>query len=81
MEITRDEYGNLRQELLDQIKIELGLIEREADEFTAKELADTFETQVVNLMIFMEKNEIGYTRRKALADGRRQYVYKIERDK
>lgn len=70
-----------REELLEQIKIELGLIEREEDEFTAKELADGFNTLVTNLTVYLEINDIPYTRRKALADGRRQYVYKIEREK
>ena len=67
-----------RQELLDQIKLELGLVEREADEFTAKELADGLGAPLTNLMPFLESNEIKYSRRKALADGRRQFVYKIE---
>lgn len=66
-----------RQELLNQIVTELGLTEREPDEFTAKELADGFNTPYANLVIFMESNEIQYTRRKAMADGRRVYVYKI----
>ena len=70
-----------RQELLDQIKLEIGLIEREEDEFTAKELADGFDIKAVNLMAFMDNNEINYTRRKAFADGRRQFVYRIERMK
>ena len=69
-----------RQELLDQIKLELGLIEREDDEFTAKELAEGFNINC-GVLLFMDNNEIPYTRRKAFADGRRQYVYKIERIK
>jgi hypothetical protein len=70
-----------REELLDQIKQELGLVEREADEFTGRELAGAFNTSFRNLRYFLESNEIKYTRRKALADGRRQYVYRIERIK
>ena len=70
-----------REELLEQIKLELGLVEREADEFTVKELAEAFNISAPNLTYYLESNEIKYTRRKALADGRRQYVYRIEREK
>ena len=68
-----------RQAILDEIKIEYGIVERDIDEFTAKELTDSFETS--NPVQFMEDNEIKYSRRKAIADGRRQFVYKIERNK
>ena len=71
-----------RQELLEQIKQEYGFIEREQDEFTAKELADAFGVQVASLMQFFDSSDdIEYTRRKAMADGRRQFVYRIERKK
>ena len=69
-----------RQELLNQIVAELGLVEREADEFTAKELAEGFNINC-GVLLFMDNNEISYTRRKAFANGRRQFVYKIERTK
>lgn len=68
-----------RTALLEEIKLEYGLVEREADEFTAKELSDAFCTS--NVVQFLDDNEINYTRRKALADGRRQFVYRIERNK
>jgi len=71
-----------RQKILDEIKQEYGLIERDQDEFTAKELADAFGIQTSALMQFFDGNDdIEYTRRKAIADGRRQYVYRIERKK
>ena len=65
-----------RMEILREIKSSL---ERDDDEFTAKELADGFGIQIANLHTFMDDNDIEYTRRKAIADGRRQYVYKITR--
>jgi hypothetical protein len=67
-----------RQALLEEIKLELGLVEREDDEFTAKELCDAFKAS--DLIQFLESNEIGYSRRKAFAENRRQFVYRIERD-
>lgn len=70
-----------RQAILNQLKQDLGLFEREDDEFTARELTDTFGINPTNLMQFFEINEVQYSRRKAMADGRRQYVYRIERDK
>jgi cell division protein FtsX len=71
-----------RQKILDEIKQEYGLIERDQDEFTGRELADAFNVQVSNLQQFFDCNDdIKYTRRKALVDGRRQYVYRIERIK
>ena len=70
-----------RQELLDQIKAELGLDERGVDEFTAGELEEELGVSIGNLLKFIKSKNIPYTRRKALADGRRQYVYKIERIK
>ena len=69
-----------RQALLEEIKLELGMVEREADEFTSRELTDGLEINSTNLIQYLEMNEIGYTRRKAFADGRRQFVYKIEKD-
>ena len=66
-----------RQKLLEQIILELGMIEREDDEFTSKELTTGFSINSTNLIQYLEINEIGYTRRKAIADGRRQYVYKL----
>jgi len=68
-----------RFELLEQIKAELGIVERDADEFTAKELADSFGILNCNVVQFLENNDIPYERRKAMADGRRQFVYKIKR--
>ena len=65
-----------RTEILREIKASL---ERKDDEYTAKELSDGFDVQIANLHTFMDDNDIEYTRRKAIADGRRQYVYKIER--
>jgi len=68
-----------RLELLENIKQEIGMGERDADEFTANEIADSFGINKTNVVQFLDTNEIEYTRRKALADGRRQYVYKILR--
>jgi len=68
-----------RFELLEQIKVELGIVERDNDEFTAKEIADSFGIQNCNVVQFLDNNEIPYERRKAMADGRRQYVYRIKR--
>ena len=70
-----------RQELLAEIKQELGMIDREADEFTAKELADTFHTNPYNITYYLKSNQISFSRRKAFANERRQYVYKLERIK
>lgn len=66
-----------REELLDQIAKDLGMFERDTDEFTAFELADKFQIDRSNLVHFLMTNEIGFTRRKAIANGRRQFVYKI----
>ena len=66
-----------RQKLLEEIKIELGLVEREDDEFTFKEIAEAFNINPTNVIQFLEMNEISYTRRKAVAENRRQFVYKI----
>ena len=68
-----------RTALLDQIKVELGIVERDDDEFTAREIADKFGIYQTNVVQFFETNNIGFARRKAFADGRRQYVYKIMR--
>ena len=70
-----------RQELLAEIKQELGMIDREADEFTAKELGETFYIDSHNIIYYLISNQISFSRRKAFADGRRQYVYKLERAK
>ena len=75
MEITQEE----RMKVLDQIAIDLGFVERELDEFTASELMEKFHT--VNLRQFIKAENIKHTRRKAVADGRRQFVYKIIIDK
>ena len=69
-----------RLELLENIKQEIGMGDRDADEFTASEIADSFGINKTNVIQFLDTNEIEYTRRKALADGRRQYVYKINRE-
>ena len=66
-----------REELLDQIARDLGIVERDVGEFTAFELADKFQIDRNNLVYFLMTNEIGFTRRKAIANGRRQFVYKI----
>ena len=55
-------------------------LNRHDDEFTQKELSQGFGVRVTNLFAFMERNEIKYEFRKAIVDGRRQFVYRIEKD-
>lgn len=64
-----------REEILKEIKISLGFVEREDDEFTAKEIMECF--NITELRGFFKREEIKYTRRKAMANGRRQYVYRF----
>ena len=66
-----------RTALLDQIRVELGIVERDDDEFTAREIAYRFGIYQTNVIQFFETNDINYKRRKAMVDGRRQYVYKF----
>ena len=76
MEISQTD----RMKLLEDIKAEIGLIERDDDEFTAKELVDCFGKSEGNLFKMFDENEVKYTRRKAIADGRRTFVYKLEKE-
>ena len=73
MEISQED----RLKMLQEIKLEIGLVERDDDEFTAKELCLGFSVSEGNLFRMFDDNEIKYTRRKAVADGRRQFVYKL----
>ena len=66
-----------RLEALEEIKLKLGFEERKEDEYTAKEIAECFGITPTNLVAYFEKEEVKYSRRKALADGRRQYVYRF----
>ncbi len=70
MEITEED----RLRILDDLV--LGL-DREDDEFTVRELAKKFRMMPVNLLQYFETNHIEYKRRKAIANGRRVYVYRI----
>jgi len=72
MNITQED----RLKILEDIKNNLGFVEREDNEFTAKEIAGCFGI-AGNVTAFFEKNEIEYTRRKAVASGRRQFVYRV----
>ena len=66
-----------RTESLEQIKIALGFTERDDDEFTAKEIAKCFNVSPTSVIAFFDLNEVKYKRRKAIADGRRVYVYRV----
>ena len=66
-----------RREALEQIKINLGFVERKDDEFTIKEMAKCFKTSPSNIIQYLDLNEVKYERRKALANNRRQYVYRV----
>ena len=73
MEITQED----RLKMLDDIKTNLGFVEREDDEFTIKEIAECFKMDAVNTVAFLDREKIKYERRKALANNRRQYVYRV----
>jgi len=66
--------------LLDEIAISHGYVERDADEFTAQEVAERLNIPKNNLLVGLEARGIKFTRRKALADGRRKFVYRIEKE-
>lgn len=76
MEITQAD----RMKILEEIRDGLGIIERNDDEFTVKEIAKTFEIDAVNVVAFLDRTEIKYERRKAIANNRRQFVYKFLKD-
>ena len=63
--------------ILDEIAVSYGYVERDADEFTAKEIAKRFNIPKNNLFTDLDGSGIKYTRRKAIANGRRQFVYKL----
>ena len=67
--------------LLNEIAKDAGLSERDDDEFTARELADYYNTYVTILPQYLDFRNIKYTRRKAIANGRKRFVYKLERSK
>lgn len=73
MEITQED----RLKILEDIKISLGFTEREDDEFTAKEIAECFGINASSVIAFLDREEVKYSRRKAMAEGRRQYVYRF----
>ena len=73
MEITQED----RLKMLDDIKTNLGFVEREDDEFTIKEIAECFNIAPTGVVTFLDSNEVKYERRKALANNRRQFVYKF----
>jgi len=66
--------------LLEEIK-KAGIHERDEDEFTANELSDAYGVRVTGLHQYMDYNNIQYTRRKARAEGRERFVYRIVKDK
>jgi len=66
--------------LLDEIAVNCGYVERDADEYTAREISDRFNMNKNNLLFGLEAGGIKYTRRKAIANGRKQFVYRIEKE-
>ena len=73
MEITQAD----RMEMLEDIKKDLGFVERDDDEFTAKEIAKSFEILPQAVVQYFETNDVKYERRKAIVDGRKLFVYKF----
>ena len=73
MKITQED----RLKILDDIATSLGFVERDADEFTAIEIAERFGGEACNVKKRLDKEGVKYTRRKAEANGRRQYVYRF----
>lgn len=71
MEITQEQ----RTALLEEIKLSIGLLDRDDDEFTSQEIEDCW--NISNTLQYFKDNEIKYERRKALANGRRQFVYRF----
>lgn len=63
--------------MLDDIRDNLGIVERGDDEFTVKEIAKSFEIDAVNVVAFLDRREIKYERRKAIANNRMQFVYRF----
>ena len=70
MEISQED----RMKILDDV---LAVAGREDDEFTVREMAEKWNILPANVLVFLETNKIKHTRRKAFANGRRQYVYKL----
>ena len=68
-----------RMKMLEEIKESNGISERDDDEFTIKEIAESFEIDSVNAVAFLNRKNIKYERRKAVANGRSVYVYKFIR--
>ena len=73
MEITSEEH----QTLLDELALEMGFTERDDDEFTIKEIAESFKIDSVNAVAFLKRKKIKYERRKAIANNRMQFVYRF----
>jgi len=73
MEISQED----RMKVLDEIAIAYGFVDRDNDEYTAVEIAERFGFDSGNVVRFLAKRNIKYTRRKAMADGRRVYVYRF----
>ena len=73
MEISQED----RLKILQEMARDVGVSEREDDEFTAQELAEEFNIYRTALIQYFDSHEIKHTRRKAIVDGRRQFVYKL----
>ena len=66
-----------RMKICEEVDIDTGFIERDPGELTARELANEYGVYVTGLPQYLYFNKIEYTRRKALANGRKKFVYKL----
>jgi len=73
MEISQED----RLKILEEISPDVGLSEREADEFTSKELTVYYNIALSALPQHLESHKIKHTRRKAIVDGHKKFVYKL----